>query len=96
MKSPPHPGRGLRYDIEALGLSVAEAAQALGISRQQLNNVLTGKSAITPEMAVRLEQGVGGVARGWLALQAAYDLGQVKARQPAIRVDRITPKVAAE
>ena len=52
MKNPPHPGIGLRDDLEALGLTVAEAAQGLGISGQQLEAVVKGQEAITPEMAV--------------------------------------------
>ena len=59
MKNPPHPGPGIRDDIDALGLSIAEAAQGMGITRQQLYNLINGKSGITPEMAVRLEKAVG-------------------------------------
>ena len=77
MRNPPHPGRGLKDDIDALGLSVAEAADALGITRQQLYNVINGKSGITPEMALRLEKGLGGTAEAWLAMQAAYDLSLI-------------------
>ncbi len=58
MKNPPHPGPGIRDDIDALGLSIAEAAQGMGITRQQLYNLINGKSGITPEMAVRLEKAV--------------------------------------
>ncbi len=94
MKNPPHPGSGLRDDIEALGLSVAEAAQALGITRQQLYNVINGKSAITPEMAIRLEKGIGGSAEAWIRLQAAYDLAQARLTASAIKVRKLTPKVA--
>lgn len=79
MKNPPHPGRGLRCDIEALGLTVAKAADGLGVSRQQLYRVLRGQSGITPEMAVRLEQGIGGTASAWLALQMAHDLARARA-----------------
>ena len=94
MKSPPHPGRGLRDDIEALGLTVAEAAEALGVTRQQLYNVINGKSAITPEMAVRLEKGIGGTADAWLRMQAAYDLALVRRGAPAIKVRKLAPKAA--
>jgi addiction module HigA family antidote len=96
MKNPPHPGGGLRYDLEALGLSVANAAKGLGVSRQQLNNVITGRSAISPEMAVRLEKGIGGSARHWLAMQASYDLAQVRLREGDLKVELSAPKVAAE
>src|SRR3990170_168428 len=60
MKNPPHPGIGLKDDIEELGLSVAEAAKGLGVTRQQLYNVINGKSVVTPEMAIRLEKAIGG------------------------------------
>ena len=53
-KHPLHPGHELRDEIAKLGYSVAEAAERLGVTRQALYNVLNGKSAITPEMAVRL------------------------------------------
>ena len=78
MKNPPHPGLGLRDDLDALGVSVAEAADNLGVTRQQLYNVLNGKSGISPEMALRLEKGLGGTAKGWLDLQTAYDLSQAR------------------
>jgi addiction module HigA family antidote len=95
MKNPPHPGRLLRADIEALGLSVAEAAEGLGVTRQQVYNVLNGKSAITPEMAVRLEKGIGSTAETWLNLQTAYDLAQARARNAADNVVRLAPKRSA-
>ena len=94
MKNPPHPGRGLRDDIAALGLTVAEAAEALGVTRQQLYNVINGKSAITPEMAIRLEKGVGSTAEAWIRLQSAYDLAQARLRSPAIKVRKLVVKVA--
>jgi addiction module HigA family antidote len=94
MRNPPHPGGGLRDDIDALGLTVAEAAEALGVTRQQLYNVINGKSGITPEMALRLEKGVGGTADAWLGMQAAYDLAQLRRRGADIRVKRLARRVA--
>lgn len=94
MKNPPHPGRGLKDDIDALGLTVAEAAEALGITRQQLHNVISGKSSISPEMALRLQKGVGGAANSWLGMQAAYDLAQLRRRDAAIGVTKIARRVA--
>ncbi|HEX8663618.1 MAG TPA: HigA family addiction module antitoxin [Beijerinckiaceae bacterium] len=94
MKNPPHPGQGIKDDIDALGLSVAEAAEGLGITRQQLHNVISGRSGITSEMAVRLEKALGGTAAHWLRLQAAYDLAQVRAREGEIVVRRLAPKAA--
>ena len=94
MKNPPHPGRGLKDDIDALGLTVAEAADALGVTRQQLYNVFNGRSGITAEMALRLEKGVGGTADAWLAMQAAYGLAQLRRRQADIRVKKLARRVA--
>ncbi len=94
MKKPPHPGLGLRDDLEALGLSVAAAAVALGVTRQQLYNVLKGKSGVSPDMALRLEQAVGGTAESWLAMQVAYDLAQARSRMAGAGVSRFTPQVA--
>jgi antitoxin HigA-1 len=94
MKNPAHPGLLLKDDIEELGLSVAEAAKGIGVTRQQLYNVISGKSGITPEMALRLEQAIGSNADHWLRLQAAYDLAQLRMRPDPIGVKRLTPKAA--
>jgi antitoxin HigA-1 len=94
MKNPPHPGAGLRDDIEALGLTLAEAAAGLGVTRQQLYNVTGGKSAITPEMALRLEKAIGSSAEHWLRLQLAYDLAQARLRKEKVTVKRLAPKAA--
>ncbi len=94
MKNPPHPGLGLRDDLEALGLSVAGAAVGLGVTRQQLYNVLKGKSAISPDMALRLEKALGGTAESWLTLQTAYDLAQARLRMADLSLKPLAPKVA--
>jgi addiction module HigA family antidote len=94
MKNPPHPGLGLRDDLEALGLSVAGAAVGLGVTRQQLYNVLKGKSAISPDMALRLEKALGGTAESWLTLQTAYDLAQARLRLVDLPIKPLAPKVA--
>jgi addiction module HigA family antidote len=78
MYDPPHPGLGLRDDFDALDLSIAKAANALSVTRQQLYKVVNGTSAISPEMAVRLEVVIGSTADHWLRLQNAYDLAQVR------------------
>ena len=55
MHNPPHPGEILReLCIEPLGLSITEAAEALGVTRKTLSAILNGRSGISPEMAVRL------------------------------------------
>ncbi|MCW8166737.1 addiction module antidote protein, HigA family [Verminephrobacter aporrectodeae subsp. tuberculatae] len=83
MFNPPHPGATLREDVlPALGLSVTQAAQQLGVTRSALSRVLNGHAAISPEMALRIEAWLG-VARGgladvWMAGQAAHDLWQAR------------------
>jgi addiction module HigA family antidote len=72
--------------IEPLGLSVTDAARALGVARQTLNNLLNEKSGISPEMSVRLEKMGRGTADGWLRLQANYDLNLVRNRANQIVV----------
>jgi addiction module HigA family antidote len=94
MKNPPHPGELLKDNVDELGLSVAEAAKGLGVTRQQLYNVINGKSAITPEMAVRLEKALGGTADLWLRMQVNYDLAEVRRRDRTIKVRRLQPKAA--
>ena len=94
MKNPAHPGHLLKNELEELGLSVAAAAEGLGVTRQQLYNVINGKSAVSPEMAVRLEKGIGSTADTWLRMQVAYDLAQVRQTRAAIKVKKLTQKVA--
>ncbi len=94
MKNPPHPGELVRENVDDLGLSVAKAAVALGITRQQLYNVVNGRSSITPEMALRLEKALGGSAELWLRMQLNFDLAKVRKRSATIAVTRLQAKVA--
>ena len=90
MKSPPHPGLSVRHDcLEPLGLTVTAAANALGVTRQALNNLVNGKSGISPEMAIRLDKAFGGGAEIWLGLQMDYDLAEAMKRERTIRVKRL-------
>jgi antitoxin HigA-1 len=74
MKKPPHPGLAIRHDcIEPLGLTVAEAAKQLGVSRKQLSDIVNGHAGISPEMAIRLDKAFGGGAETWDRMQTAYD-----------------------
>lgn len=89
-KNPAHPGQSIRADcLEPLGLTVTEAAKALGVSRQALNNLINGQAGISPEMAIRLDKAFGGGADTWLRLQAAYDLAQATKYADKIKVRRL-------
>ncbi len=94
MKSPSHPGRMIKAELEELGLSVAEAADGLGITRQQLYRVISGESAVSPDMALRLEKAVGGDAGLWLRMQVNYDLARARLRKPTSSVRKLVSKVA--
>jgi antitoxin HigA-1 len=88
MKNPPHPGVVvLRECIEPSGLSITDAAAALGVTRNTLSELVNGKRGISPEMAVRLSQVFGGTEQGWLVQQAQYDLAQV--RRDRIKLKRL-------
>lgn len=90
MKKPPHPGLAVRHDcLEPLGLTVTEGARVLGVTRQTLNNLLNGKSGISPEMAIRLSKAFGGSAETWLGVQLDYDLAQARRREGEITVKRV-------
>ena len=90
MKNPPHPGLSVRYDcLKPLGISVTQGAKILGVTRQALNNLVNGKAAISPEMAIRLDKAFGGGAETWLRLQAAYDLAQAEKHANKIKVRRV-------
>ncbi len=83
MYNPPHPGETLREDVlPALKITITEAAKQLGVTRAALSRVLNCKAALSPEMAVRLENWLGiengGKADLWITQQAAYDLWKVR------------------
>jgi antitoxin HigA-1 len=103
MFDPPHPGLTLRDDVlPTLGLSVTDAAQQLCVTRVALSRVLNGRSAISPEMALRLEAWLGeengGAAHLWLAEQAAYDEWQARKALKAkpLRIKRAAVPAQAE
>ena len=97
MKNPPHPGEIIRdLCIKPLGLSVAEAAEGLGVTRKTLSLLLNGHSGISPEMAVRLSQAFGRSPESWLQLQAQYDLAQVRKGPKKIEVSPLVDQVGTQ
>jgi len=100
MFNPPHPGETLREDVlPALGLTVTDAAEQLGVTRAALSRVLNGRAAISPLMALRLEGWLGlengGHADAWLAQQTAYDLWQAReAGMPKVTPAAHLPRAA--
>jgi len=73
--APTHPGEILREDIlPALNITRAAFAEAIGVSRNTLQRLLSQRSAVTPEMALRLGKALGNGPAFWVRLQSAYDL----------------------
>ena len=92
MKNPPHPGDLIRTEIiGALGLSVSQAATILKVRRATLSDLLHGKAALTPEMALRIEKAFGPDMNHLLRMQLAYDVAKARLRSAAISVKRYTP-----
>ena len=91
-KNRTHPGLTIKHDcLEPLGLNVTEGAAVLGVTRQALNNLVNGKSGISPEMAIRLAKAFGSTAEMWLRMQVSYDLAQLRLHEEKnkIRVKRV-------
>lgn len=74
MKNPPHPGEVVRDAIKSgLGLTVTAAAEGLGVSRKRLSQILNDRTRITPEMAIRLDNGHRGAV-------SAYGIEEVRSQ----------------
>ena len=85
----------MRHDcLEPLGLNITDVAAVLGVSRQALNNLVKGKSALSPDMAIRLDKAFGGGAETWIRMQTGYDLAQAMKRESEIKLERYKPKAA--
>ena len=74
-RRPTHPGEMFRdIVLPELGLSVSEAARQLGVSRQTLHAIMSGRSAVTAEMALRFGRFCGNGPGLWMRMQQAFDL----------------------
>lgn len=91
MHNPPHPGEVLRaLCLEPLGLTVTEAARALGVSRKTLSSILNGRAGVSPEMAIRLSLAFNTSAESWLNQQLQYDLWRAERNRKKLRVARLS------
>lgn len=92
---PTHPGEMLREDfLPDYGLTVSSFAKALGVSRQTVNEVLRGRRAVSPQMALRLSRLFGNSPEFWVNAQRAVDLWDA-ARSMKTQIARISPLHAA-
>lgn len=91
MHNPPHPGEIIKkLCLEPLGLTVTEAAKALGVSRKTLSSILNGRTGISPEMAIRLSIAFNTTAESWLNQQIQYDLWQAERYRAQLKVKRLS------
>ncbi len=87
MKNPAHPGGFVKSEIvEASGLSVTEAAQALGVTRPALSALLNERANLSPEMALRIEKAFGVSMDTLMRMQTSCDIARTRRREDAIEV----------
>jgi antitoxin HigA-1 len=92
---PTHPGEFIREEILAeLDLSVARAAEILGVRRATLSDLVNGKAALSPEMALRIEKAFGVNMDMLLRMQAWHDAYTMRRRAGEIHVKRYRPAPA--
>ena len=90
MHNPPHPGEILReLCIDPLGISVTDAAKALGVTRKTLSGILNCRAGISPEMAIRLSKAFNVSAESWMNQQAQYDLWLAEQNAGKMKVKRL-------
>ena len=89
LRDPPHPGGFVKTEIvEPNGLSVTGAAAALGVTRAALSALLNGRSALSSEMALRIEKAFGVRMDTLMRMQNGYDIARARRREGEIRVER--------
>jgi len=92
LKNPPHPGGFVRAEIiEPAELSVTAAAAVLGVTRPALSAFLNERSALSPEMALRLEKAFGVSMETLMRMQNSFDIAQARKRESEIKVARYQP-----
>ena len=90
MHNPPHPGEFIRETyIEPFDLSIRSLADNLGVAASTLARVVSERSAVSPEMALRLSKALGRSPESWLAMQDNYDLWQAKKSADLAKVRKI-------
>jgi addiction module HigA family antidote len=91
MHNPPHPGEIIKsLCLEPLGVTVTQAADALGVSRKTLSAILNARAGISPEMAVRLSIAFDTTAESWMNQQTQYDLWHAEQRRKSLRVMKLS------
>lgn len=90
MHNPPHPGLIIKeLCLEPLGVTVTDAAKALGVSRKTLSSIINEKAGISPEMAVRLSIAFNTSSESWMNQQSQYDLWQAEQHRNELQVSKL-------
>lgn len=83
-RKPTHPGEVLLEDvIRPLGITITAAAQKLGVSRKTLSELVNQRSALSPEMSLRISEATGTSPESWLNMQTKLDLWIALQKKPA-------------
>ena len=91
LRKPAHPGGFVKHEVlQPLGLSVTEAAEALGVTRPALSALLNERAHLSPEMAIRIEKAFGVSMETLMRMQNSYDIAQARRREAEIKVERYT------
>ncbi len=91
MHNPPHPGEVIKsLCLDPLGVTVTQAAEALGVSRKTLSAILNGRAGVSPEMAVRLSIAFSTTAESWMNQQIQYDLWHAEQKRKRLRVMKLS------
>jgi len=95
MHNPPHPGETLlELYIKPLGLNITETAEALGVTRRTLSELVNGHRSVSTEMAERLAVAFGGEAIIWLNQQVIYDMWVQKKKRKELGVRQLYKKAS--
>lgn len=98
-RKPTHPGAIIREDLlPALGITQAQLAHHLGVSRLSVSDILHEKRGVTAEMALRISETIGGTPESWLRMQEALDLWNAKQKfvdNPRMKATPISPSAVA-
>lgn len=90
MHNPPHPGEFIReVYLDPFGLSARHLAMTIKVSPSTIARILQGRSAVSPEMALRLSKALGRSPESWLAMQDMYDLWSARASVDLDSVERL-------
>ena len=90
MHNPAHPGEIIRkLCLEPLGITVAEAAKGLGVTRKTLSELINCRAGVSVEMALRLAKAFDTSPESWLGMQQQYDLARARKRVQLGKVRRL-------